>query len=192
MSGTVAIKRAGAWCLANSGTVVNGGEKVWVLDGSVANFQYFTGSTMDAAPNSVFTLESIETTKPGAMGRMVMTMAKGTYHFMVEKDRIEQFEVRMNSAYTGIKGTEFIMESDGPSVTMKVLDGVVDFGSPGKTVQMEKGQVSTVVNNGAPTSPVPFDIASEPRWWPGGGAGCCGSALVLGAVLLPALLSRRR
>lgn len=185
---TVAVKRGGSWCLLGAGQAVLGGEKVWVLKGSSARFQYFTGSTMDAAPESVFTLDSLETVKPGAVGRMMMKEATGVYHFMITKDAIEQFEIRMNGAYTGIKGTEFIMEADASSVTAKVLDGTVEFGSPGKTVTLGAGQMSTVAGTGTPSAPLSFDASSEERWWQ---SGCCGSAFILTAVIGCAVFAKR-
>jgi hypothetical protein len=190
LTGTVAVKRGGGWCIAKGGTGIAAGARVWVLDGARVRIRLFDGGVMDVRENSVFNIDRIETTKPGAVKRMVLSLAEGAYHHMVDSDRIEQFEVRMDSAVIGINGTEFIVEADGSEITVKVLEGSVSLSNDGSgiPVLLRPGEYSIASKSGGPpTKPAAFNAAMEGKWWVEPSAPSCGSAFALAAALMAAL-----
>ena len=197
--GTVAIKRNGEWCIAGAGAMVFPGDKVWVREGGKARMMFSTGARVDANSNSVFTVQSLNLDPPpGATASMAWGMATGVYHYMISTDRIEQFEMRLDNAVIGIKGTEFLVEASSAQVKVKVLEGEVNLSRSGSSqlVSLEPGEYSTVSSSGgAPSAPVPFSPAGEDDWWndlgPDSSSSCCGPAFVLLLVPLLAFAVKR-
>jgi ferric-dicitrate binding protein FerR (iron transport regulator) len=155
---------------------------------------------MDMAPGSQFRFDGLTYLNPPSaletMGYLTITAVRGAYHYMIQRDRIEQFEIRPNGAYTGIKGTEFVMEFTDTYTKVKVLDGTVEFGKQGSaaSVLVNAGETSTLeTSESAPTQPQEFNTAGESRWWSslgGGGSSCCGTAFILMIVPLLAIVFR--
>ena len=198
-SGTVAIQKSnGEWCLGYTDYSLQPGDFVVTPGDSKVRITLFDGGNMDMAPGSQFRFDGlnylsapsvIETT-----GYFTMTMVRGFYHYMIEKDRIKQFEVRPNGAYTGIKGTEFVMEFTDTYTKLKVLDGSVDFWKAGSDarVLVNEGEYSVLETSGpAPSYPQEFNTAGESRWWNDlEGGSCCGTAFILMIVPLLAFVFR--
>ena len=195
IEGTAAVYHNGEWCIASENIAVAAGDEVWVTNSSKASLMFFEGSKQDINENSVFKIKTIEATPPsGGVKRFVMESVKGIYHYMISTDRIEQFEVRMDSAVIGIKGTEFIVEADNSNVKVKVLEGAVNFSNSGSSaVNLNEGQSSTAKKSGgAPSSPVSFNISSETEWWGDLDSGCCGPALILVLLMASVLFYSHR
>ncbi len=195
IEGTAAVFHNGEWCIASENLAVAAGDEVWVTNSSKASLMFFEGSKQDINENSMFKIKSIEASPPsGGVKRMVFESVKGIYHYMISTDRIEQFEIRMDSAVIGIKGTEFIVEADNSNVEVKVLEGVVNFSNSGSSVvNLNKGQFSIAKKSGgAPTSPVSFDISSETKWWSDLDSGCCGPAAILVLLMVSVLFYSHR
>jgi len=194
VQGKVGLKRDGLWCLLQEGQTVGGGERVYVPEGSALRIRMFNGGVMDAAGGSVFDIERMSGTGKSAMGSFIMSLAKGAFHFLMDKDRIEQYEVRMDSAVVGIEGTEFLMGSDGSTITTKVLEGTVSLGSAGSsdTMELSEGQMASVPASGGPISgPSSFDIQAEHPWWDEEAGQACGGLFVLLSPLCLGMLRTR-
>lgn len=196
ISGRIGIERNGEWCLAYTDLALQPGDFVYATDGSSGRILLSDGGTMDLDSNSQFIFEGLEIQeKPGIgkfTGQLIMSAARGVYHFMMSKDRIEQFEVRTNSAVIGIKGTEFVVEATDTYTKLKVLDGSVDFWKSGSDARvLVNGGESSVLGTGdpAPSYPQEFNVAGESRWWNDGG--CCGSAFILALLLAGAFVHGR-
>lgn len=200
-SGTVAIQKGnGEWCLGYSDYMLQPGDFVVTPGDSKVKISLFDGGDMDMAPGSQFRFDGLNYLNQPSMldttGYFTMTMVRGAYHYMISKDRIEQFEVRPNGAYTGIKGTEFVMEFTDTYTKVKVLDGTVEFGKQGSaaSVLVGEGEYSVLeTSESAPTHPQEFNTAGESRWWSslgGGGSSCCGTAFILMIVPLLAIVFR--
>jgi len=188
----VAIQKDGEWCLASGGLVVKGGTKVWVPEGSKASIMLYDGARMDVNENSIFYVENLEVDEEHATAKMMFRMVKGALHFLVETDRIEQFEIRPNSAVVGIKGTEFTIEAEDSDIILKVLDGTVEFGNAGsdQVVRVGGGEYSIAQNEGgAPSVPAKFDLPGEKKWWGGSG---CSAGFLLAALLSASFMTGRR
>jgi len=192
ISGRIGIQRGGEWCLAYSGLDIRPGDLVYSTHNSKARIQLFDGGTMDAGPGSSFVFRGAQLSGPApaeAIGNMIMESAEGAYHFLIDSDRIEQFEIRPNGAVIGIKGTEFVVEAADSYTKVKVLDGTVDFYRAGSDarVLLNEGEYSVLeTGSSAPNHPQEFNVAGESRWWNGlEGGSCCGSAFIL--MLVPFL-----
>jgi len=198
ISGRIGIQRNGEWCLAYTGLALQPGDFVYATDGSNGRIMLFDGGTMDMDSNSQFIFEGLQIQeRPGIAkftGHLIMSAARGIYHFMMSSDRIEQFEVRPNSAVIGIKGTEFVVEAADSYTKVKVLDGTVDFYREGSDarVLVNEGEYS-VLDSGAsaPNYPQEFNTAGESHWWNSlEGGSCCGTAFILMIVPLLAVVFR--
>jgi len=177
LEGTVAVKRGGQWCLAYSGLIVGPEDRIWTLDSSKASLRYYDGTKQDVNEKSSFTIKESGTVLPGATGSLILQGIGGAYHFLVDKKRVGQYELRLDNAVIGIEGTEFLVDGSGSGITVSVLEGTVNLSDSksGKSVLLEKGQRSTVNSAGGVSSPEPFD--SQEKWWPE--SSCCGSAALL-------------
>lgn len=138
---------------------------------------------MSVRENSVFRLKELDTVEGGATTRLILDMAKGAFYHLTETKRKGQYEIWTNSVCTSPKGTEFIVETDGGSTTLKVLSGSVDFSKEGSDmhVLVGEGMSSTIGFGAAPSPPALFDTGSQPRWWEGSG---CASAAILCLTLM--------
>ena len=199
ISGRIGIQRNGEWCLAYSGLAIQPGDLVYSPGDSKARIKLFDGGTMDVAPGSSFIFRGVQLSGPTpaeAIGSMVMESAEGAYHFLMDSDRIGQFEIRTNGAYTGIEGTEFIVEATGSYTKVKVLEGAVSFWKSGSDarVLVNEGESSVLYGGSpAPTAPQAFNVAGESRWWSGLDGSCCGTAFILMfAPLLAAVFRSNR
>ena len=197
ISGRIGIQRDGEWCLAYSGLDIRPGDLVYSPADSKARIRLFDGGTMDMAPGSSFVFQGVRLSGPTfaeAIGNFVMESAEGAYHFLMDSDRIEQFEIRTNGANTGIKGTEFIVEAGEGFTRLKVLGGSVDFWKEGSDarVLVNEGEFSILETGAAaPSLPQAFNTAGESRWWGSlEGGNCCGTAFILMIVPLFAIVFR--
>ena len=197
ISGRIGIQRGGEWCLAYSGLDIMPGDLVYSTDNSKARIQLFDGGTMDAGPGSSFVFRGAQLSGPtpaGAIGNMIMESAEGAYHFLIDSDRIEQFEIRTNGAHTGIEGTEFIVEATNSYTKVKVLEGSVSFWKDGSDarVLVNEGEYSVLdAGASAPNHPQEFNTAGESRWWNSlEGGSCCGTAFILMIVPLLTIIVR--
>ncbi len=200
-SGTVAIQKdSGEWCLGYSGYALQPGDFVVTPGDSKVKIKLFDGGDMDMAPGSEFRFDGLTYLNPPpmieTMGDLTISVVKGVYHYMIQKDRIKQFDIRSDGAYTGIKGTEFVMEFTDSYTKLKVLNGSVEFGKQGSDVRVlvNAGETSTLgTSESVPTHPQEFNTAGESRWWNslgGGGSSCCGTAFILMIVPLLAIVFR--
>ncbi|MDP3985609.1 MAG: FecR family protein, partial [bacterium] len=75
-------------------------------------------------------------------------------------------DVTMNQAVAGIKGTTFVLEDDGSTSTIKVIDGSVEFTSKasGKTEVVNAGETITADENGLGQK-TNFDVNAESNSW---------------------------
>lgn len=199
VSGRIGIQRNGEWCIAYSGLDLMPGDLVYSSGDSKARIQLFDGGTMDAGPGSSFVFRGAQLSGPTpaeAIGNMVMESAEGAYHFLIDSDRIEQFEIRTNGAYTGIEGTEFIIEATDSYTKVKVLEGSVSFwkGGSDARVLVNEGESSVLYSgSSAPNAPQEFNVAGESRWWNSlEGGSCCGTAFILMIIPLLAAVFRSR
>ncbi|HNT60767.1 MAG TPA: FecR family protein [Candidatus Bilamarchaeaceae archaeon] len=189
VSGKVGIKRNGEWCLAYYDLAIQPGDTVYCPEGSKIRIMYVTGEKMDVGPNSSFIFEGMDLSPaPGATRELILKMVRGAYNHMFESDRIEQFEIRMDSAVVGIVGTEFIVEATDSHTKVKVLEGKVDFRRQGSDsrVLINEGEYSVLYSGAsAPSAPQQFNVAGESRWWRSlEGGSCCGTAFMLMIPLL--------
>jgi hypothetical protein len=198
-SGTVAIQKgSGEWCLGYGGYALQPGDFVVTPGDSKVRIRLFDGGDMDMAPGSQFRFDGLEYLNPPpmleTMGDLTITMVRGVYHYMIQKDRIKQFEIRPNGAVVGIKGTEFVVEAAEDYTKVKVLDGTVDFYRAGSDarVPVTAGEYSVLeTGSSAPNHPQEFNTAGESRWWNSlGGGSCCGTAFILMIVPLLAIVFR--
>jgi len=195
LQGTVGIKRGNSWCLATNGLVIGPGDKIFVQNFSMATVRYFNGGKVDMDQNSMFAIESISTTEEGATEALALDMVEGAFHFLIDEKRIEQFEVRMDTAVVGVEGTEFLVDADSSQITVKVIEGNVTFANDASdaVVALGPGEYSTASKAGGPPSaPASFNPDSERQWWPEDGVVCCGSAFILAVLLLTGFLYRTR
>jgi len=75
--------------------------------------------------------------------------------------------VTTRDAVLGVRGTEFLVETDKSGTTVTVLEGllgVADLGGK-KTVEVAGGQSVFIKHGGLPEDPKPFDPAKIERWW---------------------------
>ncbi len=75
-------------------------------------------------------------------------------------------EIEMNQAVAGIKGTTLVLEDDGQTSTLKVIEGVVNFKSKttGESKDISAGQMIEANQAGLGNSS-DFDIAAENAKW---------------------------
>ena len=109
----------------------------------------------------------------------------------------ESIEVRTNQAVLGIKGTTFVLESNGDSTTLKMIEGSVSFTSlaTDATQTVGTGEAVTADAQGLGQK-TGFDVAAEESAWEAFGVGEDGTArsgwvsvlavvlVVLGAALI--------
>ena len=84
---------------------------------------------------------------PVGKGRFVVAPKKGP----------ARFQVRTANALIGVKGTDFMVQSQGANTLVLTLDGTVALSSlsePGKVVELTKDLISSVNKSAAPTPPV--------------------------------------
>ena len=198
-SGTVAIQKGnGEWCLGYTDYALQPGDFVVTPGDSKVRIRLFDGGDMDMAPGSQFRFDGLTYLNPPpmleTMGYLTITAVRGVYHYMIQKDRIEQFEIRPNGAVVGIKGTEFVVEAADSYTKVKVLDGTVDFYRSGSDarVLLNEGEYSVLETGAsAPNYPQEFNTAGESRWWNDlEGGSCCGTAFILMIVPLLAFVFR--
>lgn len=198
-SGTVAIQKdSGEWCLGYSGYALEPGDFVVTPGDSKVRIRLFDGGDMDMAPGSQFRFDGLTYLNPPpmieTMGDLTISVVKGVYHYMIQKDRIKQFGIRPNGAVVGIKGTEFVVEATDSYTKVKVLDGTVDFYRSGSDarVPVTAGEYSVLETGAsAPNAPQEFNTAGESHWWNSlEGGSCCGTAFILMIVPLLAIVFR--
>jgi hypothetical protein len=76
-------------------------------------------------------------------------------------------KVTTRDAVLGVRGTEFLVETDESGTSITVLEGllgVTDLGGK-KTVEVAGGQSTYIKHGGQPEDPEPFDPAKIERWW---------------------------
>ena len=76
-------------------------------------------------------------------------------------------KVTTRDAVLGVRGTEFLVDTDEAGTTVTVLEGllgVADLGGK-KTVEVAGGQSTYIEHGGLPEDPKPFDPTIIDRWW---------------------------
>jgi hypothetical protein len=93
-------------------------------------------------------------------------------------------QVEMSQAVAGIKGTIFVLNDDGKTSTLKVLEGTVAFTakSDGSSIMVSAGEMASADANGLGEKQS-FDIAAENAQWADAAATQGGAAFPLGWVL---------
>lgn len=76
-------------------------------------------------------------------------------------------DIEMSQAVCGIKGTIFVLEDNGSTSTLKVIEGTVDFTAlaDGRSQRIEAGTMISADSSGLGAAQ-PFDIAAESAAWP--------------------------
>ena len=89
--------------------------------------------------------------------RVELNLKIGKAKFKVKKRKRRSFRVRTANAMVGVKGTEFVVMTNGSSTSVATLSGLVALASienPALSVNIPKGKISKAVKGGAPTKPI--------------------------------------
>ena len=199
-SGAVLVKSAYAgtssdWCVVKGRLRLPQGTQVWTTAGSAVRITY-PRVTMDVGPSSELTIARASL---GPHTIFSIDAVRAMYRIAFkELSEDEWFDLQVDQAFSGCVGTEFLVQADPSTVTIKVLDGTVWMkgANAAKNVTLNPGQYATAPRTGgAPSDPASFNPDAEDKWWSGlesSGGGCCGSAFIfLFAPLLLAFIMRR-
>jgi transmembrane sensor len=96
-------------------------------------------------------------------------LLNGEGYFEVASNPAKPFIIHANQAVVTVLGTTFNVRAWQPEqrVSVAVAEGKVSLGAEGKTqeaVEIVRGQMSTLPQNGLPTAPHPVDIAPYLGW----------------------------
>ncbi len=113
--------------------------------------------TIQLYSNSFFTIATVDEEKSVfsfPIGK-IRCLVKPTF---AKISRIKRrFRVKTITAIIGVKGTDFVVETNGTATNILTLDGTVNFSSvatPDVVVEVPKNQASTATSTQAPTPPV--------------------------------------
>lgn len=150
------------WKLAKMDMVIPVGTHIKTQEDSTAILSFRDQSVFVLKPES----EVIVTTPPGPQSKFIL-VAGQTWANIKRIVKDGEFEIEMNQAVAGIKGTTFVAEvkKDGTS-TLKVIEGKVEFTAKadGKKIMVNGGTMVSADKTGLGT-PVTFDTAQETSVW---------------------------
>lgn len=76
-----------------------------------------------------------------------------------------EFQYNTHEAVAGIKGTTFVLEEDGTTSTLKVMEGTVEFTPYGKEAITVTSEETVSVTDGTPSQIEKFSISEELSSW---------------------------
>jgi hypothetical protein len=168
MTGQVEILLPGAgpddWKLAKLDSALPVGTHIRTQEDSSAILSFGDMSTFVLKPESEVIIDS----PPGPESKLKLVAGNIWANLKkIAENRNGSYEIEMNQAVCGIKGTTFAGEvkKDGTS-TLKVIEGSVEFTSKadGKKVTVEGGSMVSADQKGLGT-PAKFDVAAETASW---------------------------
>lgn len=142
-------------------TIIKEGDHIRTYGDSGCTISFPDGSTfvLKARSEVVFDLPE---------RRSKLSILAGTIWANVKKMVQDgELEVTMNQAVAGIKGTTFILEDDGTTSTLKVIEGKVEYTSlvDGSKQMVETGEQLSATASGLGELE-DFDITAEKENWP--------------------------
>lgn len=150
------------WEWARLDTVLPEGTMIRTQERSSSMLSFADMTTFVQKPDTIIVLS-----KP-AEGESQFKLLVGNLWVNVKKMLKDgSMDIEMSQAVCGIKGTIFVLEDDGSTSTLKVIEGTVDFTAlaDGKSQRIEAGTMISADSSGLGAAQ-PFDIAAESAAWP--------------------------
>jgi hypothetical protein len=155
----------GVWQTVSAQTeiVLAAGTALRTSSDAHALIRYYDGAKTEVFGDTTVSIESLDLAEKVGTAKMVVKMLKGVAVYLVEKDRIGQFEVRTDTAVAAIKGTIFKVEVVDGATTLKVREGVVAFSTiTGEgLVELQPYYMSVVKPGALPTAPTKFNAITD-------------------------------
>ncbi len=147
--------------IAEMDDILKVGEAVHTEEDSSAIISFADMSTFVLCPESTIVFD----TPPGRKSKIRMVAGK-IWANIKRMIKDGSMDITMNQAVLGIKGTTFVLEDDGKSSTLKVIEGSISY-------RAKAGGGSVVVNGGEKISATkdglgekqPFDAVAEKAAW---------------------------
>jgi hypothetical protein len=154
---------------------VTSGSTVKTKEKSVIRLTFIDKSTMNVGPNSQMKIEQF-----GGNDSGVIDLVKGKIRSQVSKDYLQQDKskskvfVKTQNAVMGIRGTDFMISTNGQNTSAVLFEGSVvfnNFENPGSNIETSKleqivssgerlnpGEFSVVTNDQQPTIPASLNV----------------------------------
>lgn len=181
----------GQWMKVASRIPLGEGYSIRTGSGAKATVMLDDGCKLYIDPETTLDLTELQNRPGKSTLSVVLELIKGAIYSDVTKRDGTRFEVNAGVSVAGVKGTKFSVYYDDAKreASVKVVEGIVEVSDlSNEKVNLNAGEMMTVTNSGL-GSVASFDADAErSKWVPSGG---CGSAFVLGLVLLGACLAGR-
>lgn len=143
----------------------------WVEDGAVVKtaeksfvkLMFVDKSSMNIGPNSEMRIENFTGKDAG-----VIDLVKGKIRSQVTKDYLQMDKdksklfIKTQNAVMGIRGTDFMISTNGVNTTAVLFEGDVKFNNATRD-EMASGKLEDIVDRGVPIYPGEFSVVERDR-----------------------------
>lgn len=133
------MTEGGEWKDAKNNMKLEQGDSVKTLENSLANI-IFSDSVMRLDSSTEITIDTLNKESVS-----VMQVAGKTWSRILKISGISNYEVSTPDAIASVRGTGFAIIFDGNSTEVKVVDGVVNVGSSGESINVSANEQITVI-----------------------------------------------
>lgn len=150
------------WEWARLDTVLPEGTAIRTLERSSSILSFADMTTFVQKPDTIIVLS-----RPDQRDSQFKLLVGNLWVNVKKMLKDGSMEIEMSQAVAGIKGTTFVLEDDGSTSTLKVIEGTVEFTAlaDGRSQRVEAGSMISADARGL-GSVQPFDTAAESAAWP--------------------------
>jgi hypothetical protein len=149
VTGDVHITRAGANLPVSSGTALELGDVIQTGPGARLRVRFIDGSIMSFAQTTTLSIDIFSVDAANKSRSVVLTMLQGIVDTAAAKSGESKFDyqIRTGSAYSAVRGTEWLVAAQPGSTSVAVISGTVEVGansSNSKPALVNRGNWVTV------------------------------------------------